>query len=161
MANTIPPWLLGKHVTTVSATPLTVAVDGTYTTGSASTLIGRCDEITFSSRNATENISPMDDRQTNEVIVESATSLTLVEILQSNPIAASNLLAQIAYGYDYNLFTIARAGKTFSFIGVVGDYTESLRKGKSTGTLNVQMVSVSSGINGTTPPAYYANPSYS
>ena len=157
----IPMWLIGRAITTCSLTPCTLGSDGTLTEGTGATLIGRLDEVQVASRNTLENISPMDCRQANNVITESDTTFTLTEIMQNASNASvDNVLSLMAYGYDYAKVVLARDGKTYTFYGVVGDYGETIRKGKCTATLSLHQVAISNGINGTSAPSYSSNPAF-
>jgi hypothetical protein len=151
----IPTWLIGKNVTAISA----VAQQVNATTGALTNLTvngtttfvmtGQLDEITPTSTNDTENIVPLDVRQNNEVIVGSGTSLTLVEILNQSlyaagpPVTGGNVLLLIAFAADYVYITFTRGGTTFSGYFVVGEYAQSLRRGKSVGTLTLKPCGIS------------------
>jgi hypothetical protein len=142
----LPTWFLGKHVTAITAAGVTVGADGTLTISSSSSgnpqsLSGFIDGIEFTLQNTTENIQSIDQRRANYVITESETSYTLTEILKSNDSSGTpkNILAALGITYDYVLITLARGGRTWAFTGVIGSYSETINKGKSTGKLEVKM----------------------
>lgn len=152
----LPNWLLGRNVTAITVAGVTVAVDGTTTTSTASTsnpqnLAGYIDGIELNSQNTTENIQSIDQRRANYVITESETSFTLTEILKGNDSVGTprNILAACYYSYDQALFTMSRGGRTYAFLGVLSSYAESINKGKSTGKLEIKMIDP-----GTANPSY-------
>lgn len=140
----VPTWFTasGGYPFTVSITRVTRGADGTLSSQASNSLLGQLDSVTLSSENTQENISAMDSRRGNNVILESATTFTLEEILKGN---GTNILANVAYSFDYALISVTRGGQSYSFYGVIGSYSESLRKGKSMGTLTVTMVDPASG----------------
>jgi hypothetical protein len=157
----IPMWLIGRGVYTLFITPCSLQSNGTLTELTGGNLIGRCDEVSISGRNTLENISPMDSRLANNVVVESETVINLTEIMQSLGQAnIDNVLALSAMQYDYVRVDIGRNGKTYTFYGVVGEYNENLRKGKCTATLSLHQVNLTNGINGMASPTYYSNPTF-
>ncbi len=110
-------------------------------------MTGLLDEITPTFTNDTENIVPLDVRQNFEVIIGTGASLTLVEILNQNNSApggsasggtSGNCLMQIAFSADTMLFTFTRGVNVFTAYFVIGEYSESIRRGKSVGTLQVK-----------------------
>ncbi len=148
----IPTWLLGRHVTAITITGQTVAADGTLSTsGSARSLVGRLDEITFNQENETEEIQALDKRAKNPVIVSSGSSFTFIEILRSNDatVTPTNILADVGQLFDYILVSCTRGGRIWAGYFVIKSYQESIRRGKSTGQLTVETVDVST-----------ANPTY-
>jgi|GEM_PF-2578098 len=134
MATQIPDWLTGAGVIAIVITPLTVANDGTFTVGTTQSLTGHLDEITLEQYNQLENITPLDSRQDNEVIVASGTNLNLYEILSR---ANGNFLSLVGNGTDYVQAGFSRGGKSFAGTFVVRSYKESLRRGKSVGILSL------------------------
>ena len=156
----IPLWLLGRNITTCNIIPCTLDTDGTFLEGTGGTLIGRLDEITTNFRTTLENISPMDSLNANYVKVEQENTWNLTEIMQeSNGTAgAINILAQATDGFDYVKIVLARAGNSYTFYGIIGEYNESYRKGKCIATLSVHQVALTSGTTLDTPPSYGSNP---
>lgn len=134
MANQIPPWLTGLAVTNIVITPLTVNPDGTFTLGTAQSLSGHLDEIALEQYNLLENITPLDSRQDNEVIVGSGTTIQLIEILAKS---GGNSLSSAGNGFDYIDATFTRGGSTYTGTFVVKGYKETIRRGKSVGILTM------------------------
>ncbi len=132
MANQLPDWLTGAGVTAIVVTPLTVNTDGTFTVGTGQSLTGHLDEITLEQVNTLQNITPLDERQDNEVIVGSGTTLTLVEILSK---VNGCFLSAIGNSTDYVQAGFARGGHTYLGTFVIRRYRESIRRGKSVGEL--------------------------
>lgn len=143
----VPTWLLGKHVTALTAAGVTLDANGNTTTSSSSSsnpqsISGRIDGIELTQSNTTENIQSIDRRPANYVITESETSMTLTEILRSNDSVSTptNVLAHLGNTFDYALINLTRGGLTFGFYCVIGSYSETINKGKSTGKLEVKMI---------------------
>lgn len=137
----LPTWLLGRNCT-AAITPQSIASDGTLTAGSQQTLVGQLDSITIDQTEELEEISPMDIRQKNYVIVASESAFELTEILKSN---GTNILAAVGANSDVAYFSLTRGGQSWGFYGVVASYREEIRKGKSTGVLRLQQVYISGG----------------
>lgn len=134
MPNTLPNWLTGAGVTAIVITPLTVNPDGTFSVGTANSLTGRLDEIGLEQVNTLANITPLDERQDNEAIVGSGTTLTLIEILAK---LNGCILSAVGNSCDYVQAGFARGGHTYSGTFVVKSYRETIRRGKSVGELVV------------------------
>jgi hypothetical protein len=133
----IPTWLIGKNVTAISITPQSVDLTtGTLTAGSNSSLTGLLDQITRNTENTLDLIVPMDTRQDSKTITGTATTLALVQILSTQ--SSQNVLEVIANSTDYVFVTFTRGGRTFSDYFVCGKYSESLSRGKTTGTLDLE-----------------------
>lgn len=143
----VPTWLIGKYVTSITIIGLAASSTGALSATGTYALTGLLDEITPTATNDTENIVPLDVRQNNEVIVGTGQSLTLVEILnqQWSGGVVGNCLAQVAYNNDYAQFTFTRGGIPFTEIYVIGEYAESIRRGKSVGTLTVKPAGITGG----------------
>jgi hypothetical protein len=124
----IPRWLIGPGITTVTATPLTIANDGTIsTTTPVVTFSLRWKNIKLESTAKLEEISASDVARDNNVPVSVSTKVTVDEIMQtgapdSNPI---NAAFTMAFGAgSYWLFNFTRAGKTCTYYGTLSTYTE-------------------------------------
>lgn len=151
----LPNWLLGRNVSSVTASPCTVAADGTVTVGSAWVLTGWIDGLEFNSQNTTENIQSIDNPKANYVITENETTVTMTEILKGNDSNTTprNYLAQIAYNITPSgivQFSMNRGGRVFTFVGVISTYAENINKGKSTGKMELKMVDTGSTISNPT-----------
>ncbi len=152
---TIPLWLLGYGVSTITARAQTVDAAGLLSnSGAAETLVGVIDELSYNGRNVTENINPLTAAVENEVVVEINDFVTLAEILAPDDSSATagaySVLPKIwALGgadvtgpIQYLLVTVTRGGNTWSFYSVIQEYSESIRHGKCVGRLTVQMVDI-------------------
>ena len=81
----------------------------------------------------------MDTSRLNMVPIKAGTTITLTEILKGGNLA--NLLAAVYYGASvYVKIALSRGGQSFVFYGLAVDYDESLRRGRSVGTMVVDMV---------------------
>lgn len=161
---TVPIWLLGYGVSTITARAQSVNAAGLLSdSGAAETLVGVIDELSYNGRNVTESINPLTAAVENEVVVEINDFVTLAEILapddSSATVGAYGVLpklwalggADVAGAIQYMLVTVTRGGNTWSFYGISQEYSESIRHGKCVGRLTVQMVDIEASL---------PNPSY-
>jgi hypothetical protein len=132
-------------------TPQTVDADGLFTAGSAVSFTAIVDEISYSGRVTTAEISPLVTNRRNEVPIEEDHTLSLIEIMRNG--AALNLGALLWTGAtEYALFTFSRGGNSYSAYGVLDSYSETVTKTRSTATLSIRFVDTP----GTTNPVYGA-----
>ncbi len=152
---TIPTWLFGYHITTITAQALSVNASGVLSnSGSAETLVGVIDELSYNGRAVTERINPLTASVENEVVVEMNEFITATEILapddSSGTAGAYSVLPKIwalggadaAGAIQYLLFTVTRGGNTYAFTGLNQEYVETVRHGKNTGRLTIQKVDI-------------------
>lgn len=144
----VPTWLTGKHVSSCSITPQSVASDGTLSDGTLASLTGTLDEITLESSPELEEISPMDTTRNNNVLIKDSFRVTLVQILKSG---SANILAAAVTGSSVFKIIITRGIHTWTFYGQRSAYTESIRRGRSTASATFEMVDP-----GQANPAYTA-----
>jgi hypothetical protein len=151
----IPVWLFGYHVTTITAQALSVNSSGVLSnSGSAETLVGVVDELSYNGRAVTERINPLTAKVENEVVVEMNEFITVAEILAPDDSSVSagaySVLPKIwalggtdaAGAVQYIAFTVTRGGNSYSFTGVCQEYSESIRHGKCVGRLMIQKVDI-------------------
>jgi hypothetical protein len=154
---TIPTPLLGRHVTSVTARWQTPDANGLLGNGTSSvqTITGIVDGVEIQGTNQTETINNLTSFRENEVVIESADSIVLTEIMRDGiNVANVNVLAALwmnADSADYCLVTLARGGNSFTFYGMMSDYSESIRKGKNVARLTLQMADIDAA---TANPAY-------
>lgn len=146
MALTIPPWLMGWDVTSVTARYQVANSSGVLGNGSSAvrTLTGVIDAIEYSGEDTEEEISPLTSRYENTVAIAINDRLRLVEIMGNN--VNYNFLAGLKNngesGGEYLLFTLARSGNSIQYVGTMGELRESVRQGKSVLTLEVAFADV-------------------
>jgi hypothetical protein len=178
----VPPWLIGKHVTTVTAQLQSVSpVDGTLgnlgtgspeiatlaagtgklSLGTFAFTTGLVDAIEYNGAKTTENIAAINETHANAVPIARRDSFTLTEILRTG--AGNSLLAALwtAGTSDTNAsrivgLTFNRGAKGWSGYFLMTGYTESIRRGKSTARMTLEMVDP-----GQTNAAYAASGDYS
>lgn len=138
----IPVWLIGQHITTLNIIPQAVAADGTLSDGATSSLVGCIDEISPSLDVEEEEISPMTATTGNMVTTLNMPRLILVEVLRKNGV---NILAAAAAGSDYFKIVFVRGSQTWTGYFKRGAYQEGIRRGKSSGTLNLQPCGINVG----------------
>jgi hypothetical protein len=140
---TIAPWLTGKNISVCSIEPLTYdSTTGTLTSTSAQSIVGFIDELSVSGQQSTETVAPITSGYETEVATELNFSVTLSEVLRTT--ATGSFLA-IAWqtGDEYARVIIARGGNTWTFIGLMTGYNESIRKGKCVAKLSLASVDMS------------------
>jgi len=153
----IPPWLLGRHVSTIQITPYVLDEDGVLQADeSVSSLIGTIDEIEIDSEVASENISPMDTRTSHHEPVEDDFALVFTEVLKTGNFSDAprtggnfncNVFVRLYTSWDFFYITISRGTQSWGAWMSRGSYTEGLRKGKSSGRAQARRINVySSGI---------------
>ncbi len=135
----LPLWFVphGGGPFSVILTPLTLQSNGSFQEGGEMSLTGVVDEVDIRSRNTMENISPMHYRHAHYVVVESETEFRLVEILRRK---GTNFLPSVAHFHDYAKVELTRGDQTWRFIGIVSQYEENIRKGKSVASLTLLQV---------------------
>ena len=143
----LPVWLTGVNGSyAVTITPQTNTNGTLADTTPVQTLTGSIDSINPESVRTNEEISAMNSGRLNHVALQSGTTFALTEILKYT---GTNMLAQFGYAFDYGKVAVTRGAQTFTFYGLVENYSESLQRGKSTGTLRMVMVD-----NGAANPSY-------
>jgi len=150
--SAIPIWLVGRNTSSCTSTPQSADSSGTLSPQTALPLVGFVDEIEYSGTQNAQNLVNMTAVRENMVAVEIDGTLTLTEILQSKSGLPSgnngNLLAEAwASGYDYAQVVIARGGNTWTFVGVMQGYVETITKGRCTGRMTLQPVNLGNAVN--------------
>lgn len=144
---TIPNWLTGPGGSyAVTVTPYTNTNGTLATTTPVQTITTTVDTIRVAAHTRLEEISAMTSTRENNVPIQVGTQITLTEILKAS---GTNGLAQFANAFSYGLVAITRGAQAWSFAGVQESYDEDLQRGKSTGTLVMNMIDP-----GTANPTY-------
>jgi hypothetical protein len=145
----IPIFLIGKNVTSVVATVQTVASNGTLadssgadiaTLANGTSIIGLVDSVDVQASRTTENISGMQQTHAHYVKIARRDSVSLTEILRTG--SANCLLANIwtSATSRYVKIALTRGGNSWTGYFLLNSYSESIRRGKITGTLTCTMV---------------------
>lgn len=127
----VPVWLLGKHVTAFTLVPQT-NTNGTLSAGSSTNIAGTWDEIDITSEPETEEISSADASRQNHVVLKNNTRFRCTGLLKYNGV---NQPAAILSANDYFQMNVTRGGQTWTGYFIRGNYTEAIRKGRSTWTV--------------------------
>ena len=125
----IPEWLRGRNVTVFSLVPQTDAANGTLTPGTSTSLTGVWEEIDIEVEVETEEISPADANRQNHMIIKDNYRFRCTGILKRS---SANQPAAILAANDIFQMNCTRGGQVWSGYFVRGRYSESLRKGRST-----------------------------
>lgn len=142
MPNVIPPWLLGIHLTACSITPQSVASDGTLTAGTTNSVIAVINAVRFRQRPTKDNITPVNTRRANNIIIEDNSSIEVECILKAN---AANALLTLSATYDVFAVSFTRGTETITLYGTRGDLDDGVTsKGKNLITLVVDQIEIGS-----------------
>lgn len=147
-----PGFQLGRAMTSLVVTPLTVSSTGTIaTTTPIATLTGTLETFDYTSTNELEEISAVTARNQNNMIVSTGTECTIEVLMKAGSDAAFavNAIGAIANGADYAQVVLVQYGMNWSFQGVIKSFNHGIKgKGKVSGTLVVAMID-----NGSANPA--------
>lgn len=152
----IPQWLTGRGVTAFNIIPQTVAAaDGTLSAGTSRSLVGMWDSIEISYQPETEEISAADSARTNTVKLKDSWTFRCTQILRkaigTGPV---NPLASMVGANDIFSVTFTRTSNVTAGAGTASwtapflctGYTESIAKGRSTGTATFALVDDGAGM---------------
>ncbi len=149
MALVTPPWLLGKHLTSVTARYQVADATGTITDGASTlrTFTGIIDGISYAGRDDEEDIAALTSEYENPMSVQTNDSFTLTEIMRNsagnNWLASFRMNTELATGGQYVLLTFVRGGtNSFTFYGLMSNYRESARQGKSVAMMDLQIIDI-------------------
>jgi hypothetical protein len=159
MAVAVPPWLTGRHLTSVTARWQVADSAGVLGngTGGIQTLTTLLQEIDLNGETQTSNIVAVNSTRQNAVPYMIDDSFTLTEIMRSYQ--NLNLLPALymnADGATVVLATFVRGGNSWTSYMEMVDLVESHRKPQCTCQLVVRMKSIHDSITGAPLP----NPVY-
>lgn len=118
MAQTIPQWLLGQHLTAISVAPITFDSAGLITVGTARPISGYIDGVEISPMNRLEMIQSIDQLWAHNQPIMYDTALKITEIKGKkttvytpvlNKIFATYLLGQVTFTMGAEVWTGAFA----------------------------------------------------
>jgi len=140
----IPNPFLGRNISSLAIVPGTIDATGSWSDGTSKSILAVSENIRKTQRNELENISAINARRKNYVIIESETQYVIEGFILANDATAAtsttNPVNNYVQVYDYLKLTFGRAGLTDTFYSVVESYEEQWVKGKCTFTLTVTMV---------------------
>ncbi len=146
MALSIPPFLHGWDVTSVTARYQVASSTGVLSNGSSATktLTGVIDAIEYEGEDTEEEISPLTSRYENSVAIATNDRLRLVEIASNS--VAGNFLPGLKQngqsGGEFAVFAFVRSGHSATLYGTMGELRTSVRQGKSVHTLDLLMIDI-------------------
>lgn len=112
---TIPQWLLGRHLTAVVLTPMTVAVDGTLTAQTPQNITFYTQSIELESEVLGEDIRPVNSPIANFVGHTEDSTLTLEILLhQAGAGTPSNPVASVMATHNVFEISFTRGGSTWA-----------------------------------------------
>ena len=127
MAQAMPLWLLGKHLTAVTITPLTEdATTGAVSEGTAQTLTGQIDFVLLAMDPVTDTIMPVNATRVHTEILMNSDGLVLGEILTRKNGSTEPILPALVYAYDLMKVIFTRGGKTWTYYGRRGPYSDGV-----------------------------------
>ena len=171
----VPVWLLGRHLSLCTLEIGLASPAGDIGFGTPGVLTGLIDQVTVTPQFTTENIVPVTSFRENAVAVEQADTMELVEIMRARKSVAPaadfdpNFLgkawsfAQLATTpSEYARVIINFGGMSWSAIGLMADYNEQPRKGKTVARLLLEEIDPIDSDGGTFIPIanfrYFATP---
>jgi len=140
----VPRWVLGRHLTAITVTPLVRDAQGTLTITTLGTVLGRSaqsataakslsgyvDGVRFGSRPAQDLIMPIDQTVANYEIMYDDFDLQLIEILHIKTTGSAGyapILPYLAANYEYFLVSFTRGGQTWDCYFKRGDFTDGVQ----------------------------------
>lgn len=145
----IPLWITGPGGGYACVITPQANSGGTITdTTVVQTVTTNLDSVRVDSRVDLENISGLTSPRRNMVAIETGTAIELNEIVATTATYPSKL-AYLAYAHTWVKVALTRAVLVWTFYGIIESYSENIVKGKTIGTLRVEMVDIGS-----------ANPTY-
>ena len=143
---TIPKWLVGRHLTSVVITPVTVGTDGTITdvTASAFTMTTLTDGLTQSLRPVNEEINPVNATRENFVHIIDGHYLSFTQIKRNDGNDPDGLL-NLILNYDHFKFAYTEgtsgSAKTVTGYGLRNEHSTGIQgRGKQVATLALDPV---------------------
>jgi hypothetical protein len=137
---TKPVHLIGRH-TNIQITPATIVdTTGVLTevTASNKNFAGRADRFEMRNNPVSDEISAMDDVQTNEVVLKDNWSLTLNEIERYSEVHLADLLM----GWSHFKITAIMGGKTWVLWCTYGPSTFPAEMGKSIASVEFRIIAI-------------------
>lgn len=123
MAQSIIPYLLGRHLTTVTFTPLTIASDGTISTGTSQSPTARVRSFEVSASTPTDDVRGVNSPYANAVPEGYDATMTFEILLTKTANAAFLSL----FANNYFLVSVVAGIDTITFYGVVTDVTAGVQ----------------------------------
>lgn len=145
---TQPNFQLGRSMTSLVVTPVTIAADGTITdTTPVATLTAVLENFDYESTNELEEISAVTQRRQNHVITSTGTTATIDIIMKggTDTAYAINTLGAIAYNQDYTRVTLVQSNLTWGpFYNVIAKFSSGI-KGKGKVTAHIELSQIDPG----------------
>jgi len=146
----IPLWVLGKHLTALSITPLTEDADGNlaYAAG-AQSVLDTATSVRLLSNPMTENISAVARPKANHVILEDDTSIAMTTHLTRRRYGSNtktNVLPWFVANYDHCEITFTRGPDTWTGRFVRGQFSDGII-GKGANPTELMLLQVDDAAN--------------
>jgi len=145
-------WLIGRNLSFSIQGFNVNASTGEFVAGTNATVLqngpvqfGVLERAALRIRNTVEEVSPMAWLGENNVVVKRGGTVELTQLLHTDP--NYNTLANIAANCLYAQVWIVRGQKTWTYFGAIEGYEESYERGKTVGTLTLN-------VSGGSPPTY-------
>lgn len=123
MAQSIIPYLLGRHLTTVTFTPLIVASDGTISTGTSQSPTARVRSFEVSASTSSDDVRGVNQPYANAVPEGYDATMTFEILLTKTANAAFLSL----FANDYVLVSVAAGVSTYTFYAMVSEVTSGVQ----------------------------------
>lgn len=143
---------LGRQSGSFTAASASPDASGVFTIGTGKSVTGQLLEFDETQENETEDMSATTSRPQNDVIISTRASVRMRGFLNAGDSVATptNPVWGLAQSYGYLQVAGTWAGRSFSFIGVVKSYKETISgKGKIEWEIEFGMVDLGSTANPT------------
>jgi hypothetical protein len=151
--GTIPLWMLGSGTGAVVLTVLSLNTttgaldDGTPGNNDLATLTGLLDGLQIMPRKNTQNLSPLNRTNAHHYPITIGYDIVLSEIMGYGHLTVSTSYTKCFLGNAwfagrsaYVRVVATRQGRSFSMLGIMTAYEETLVRGKNVARLTVQMI---------------------
>lgn len=118
MADVLPNWLLGEHLTYARFQGCTITAGNVVTPGTVAgtsdfSVAASLSSIRMTMQVQHADVRPVNRRQINNVITGEGVGITVVEILKANESVLKNFCSLLAFSFDYIKVTFTRGPNYF------------------------------------------------
>lgn len=141
---TIPNWLLGRHLTSVTLTGQSVDASGNMSAGTAQPMTTLIENIEFGVDPALVQVNAVNDTVANYMLPLDDYTITITEIIRAN---ATPVLLLFAANYAVGYFVFTRGSNTFAMYCIRGAFADGVKDpGKNTVSLTLRPVGIGPAI---------------
>jgi hypothetical protein len=144
----LPGWIVGRHLTSCTITPITIDADGAVAegTGVEMTQYFVVEEIEVNVTRTTENVTTLASFVDSEVVLEQDSTLTIHEVMRKGnsttvTTATGSILPKVFSEGHYARLEFTHGSNQWTITGVMSDYTEGGRRGKNVCSMTIRQIS--------------------